>query len=406
MLLLKLAIRNIFRQRRRSLLTALSMSGGYVLCAIAFSVSEGSYNNAIRFFTLDHTGHVQIHKGNYLRRPRLHKTIDDPAALSETLDNNDNIEHHTLRVFAPALAYSDTDNTQVNVIGVDPTREKRTSRLAKKVTSGNYISDKVNPDSYYSAMIGTGIATSLNISIGDELILISQGADGSVANDIYIVGAIVGNKDSLDKSSVFLPLDAAQEFLSMQGKIHEVAILLKDESKSREFAASLQKQLPELSIDPWQIVEETFYMTMQADQQGMQAMLFIIIFIVFIGVLNTVLMSVLERTREFGVLKAIGTRPKTIVSLITLETALLSMMSFFVGLVFAIPIIAWFAFVGIELPEPVDFGGVQLRFFTGEISTYVFATPLAWIMFFALLVCIPAGIRAGRILPTQAMGSH
>ena len=82
MLLLKLAFRNIFRQRRRSLLTAMSLAGGYILCVFSFSMSEGSYSNAISFFILDHTGHIQIHQEDYLLRPKIHKTIDDFVARS------------------------------------------------------------------------------------------------------------------------------------------------------------------------------------------------------------------------------------------------------------------------------------------------------------------------------------
>ena len=405
MLLPQLAFRNIFRQKRRSLLTVLSMSGGYLLCVLSISLSEGIYNSAIRFFTTDHTGHVQIHQGNYHSRPRIHKTIIDLKQLSATLDANKDIEHHTLRAFAPALAYSGTENANVRVIGVDLSREKKTSRLAKKVTRGQYINAEIQ-GGRYRAMVGAGVARALDISIDDEIILISQGFDGSIANDIFIVGAIIGKRDSMDKFSVFLPLEAVQDFLSMPDRAHEVAILLKDASMSREVAASLQKQLVDLRVLPWQTVEAMFYRTMRADQVSMNFMLGIIIFIVFVGVLNTVLMSILERTREFGVLKAIGSRPRTIAALITLETVMLSVISILVGLVFAIPLIIWFTYMGFELPEPVDIGGITMSHVTGEMSIYVFGAPTLAIIVSALIVSVPSGIRAGRISPTEAMRSY
>jgi len=406
MLLFKLAFRNIFRQRRRSLLTAMSMAGGYILCVFSFSLSEGSYDNAISFFTLDHTGHVQIHQDDYYLRPKIHKTIDEPESLSALLDDNDAIESHTLRVFAPAIAYSDTDNTPAQVIGVDLERERSTSTLEDKVSSGSYIDSELDGEGYYSAMIGAGISNSLNIGIGDELILISQGADGSIANDIYIVNAIVGDRDSPDKSTVFLPLGAAQEFLSMFGRVHEVSILLRNDNAAREEAALLQDQLPELTVSPWQVVESTFYQSMQTDKQGNNFSMGVIVFIVFVGVLNTVLMSVLERTREFGVLKAIGSRPLKIALLITLETGLLATLSVLAGVVVTLPLIAWFTYVGIELAQPMDVGGVVMSHLTGEMSLFVFGIPLVLIIIFAILVSIPTGIRAARIPPTEAMRSH
>ena len=406
MLLLKLAFRNIFRQRRRSLLTALSLTGGYILCVFSFSLSEGSYSDAISFFIRDHTGHVQIHLDDYRLRPKIHKTIDDPQELSELLDANEEIESHTLRVFAPAIAYSEKDNSPAQVIGVALERERSTSALAAKISAGEYIDNTLDADGYYSAMIGAGIANSLNIGLGDELILISQGADGSIANDIFIVKAIVGNRASPDRTTVFLPLIAAQEFLSMYGSVHEVSILLKDDGEARVQAAALQDQLPELTVDPWQTVESTFYQSMQADKQGNNFFMGFIVFIVFVGVLNTVLMSVLERTREFGVLKAIGSRPLKIALMITLETTMLASLSLITGILLSLPLIAWFTFTGIELAEPMDVGGILMSHLTGELSLFVFGMPLLFIVVFALFISIPAGMRAARISPTEAMRSN
>ncbi len=405
-MLFKLAFRNILRQRRRSILTALSMSGGYLLCAFSFSLLDGSYNNIINIFTLDHTGHVQIHKGNYLRRPKIHLTIDEPTQISRLLDQDPEVMSHTLRVFAPALAYSDKHNAPAQVIGVDLEREKTTSRLAQKVTDGEFITSTANPDGYYSAMIGAGIANALKIGVNDEIILISQGADGSIANDIYLVGGIIGNRNSLDKANVFLPLGAAQEFLSMPGQVHEVAMVLENESKAQTYAADLQRELTDLTVSPWQEVESSFYKTMESDKKSNHATLGIVIFIVFIGVLNTVLMSVLERTREFGVLKAIGSRPITIASLITLETVTLSIISIAIGFVLSLPLIAWFSEYGISLSEPVDLGGIAFDSLKGEMSLFVFGTPMLLILGFAIAVSIPPGIRAAGIAPTKAMGSH
>ena len=144
MLLLKLAFRNIFRQRRRSLLTGLSMGGGYMLCTLALSMIIGTFGTARDAFILNKTGHIQIHKDDYLTRPKIHSTIDVPALLSEQLDAVDNIDSHTMRVYAPAIAYSETGNASVRVIGVDLDREKTTSRLSENITEGSYINDQIN----------------------------------------------------------------------------------------------------------------------------------------------------------------------------------------------------------------------------------------------------------------------
>ena len=145
---------------------------------------------------------------------------------------------------------------------------------------------------------------------------------------------------------------------------------------------------------------------MQSDKQGNHFSIGIIIFIVFIGVLNTVLMSVLERTREFGVLRAIGTRPVEIIKMIFLETTMLACISIGIGVILSIPLIAWFTYVGILLPEPIDMGGIQFQYMTGEFSWFVFTLPMLLIFGFSALVSIPPGLRAAHILPRDALGSH
>jgi ABC-type lipoprotein release transport system permease subunit len=266
----------------------------------------------------------------------------------------------------------------------------------------------MNDAGYYSAMIGFGVADSLRLKINDEIILISQGADGSIANDIYIVQGIVGTKTSWEKNRVFLPLNAAQEFLTMHGKVHEYSILLPDSDAAEEVATEIQFSLAnsDLKVSPWQEVEESFYKSMQADIQGNYFSLGIIVFIVFIGVLNTVVMSVLERTREFGVMRAIGTDPWRITLLIILETCTLAVISCAIGVALTLPLIAWFTFEGLQLAQSMDIGGIAYDTLKGEFSLSVFLVPLLVIIASAAVVSIPPGIRAARITPVEALGSH
>ena len=406
MLTFQIAFRNILRQKRRSLLTGLSMTGGYVLFVFGFSLLEGSYGNIIDIFTLDSTGHIQIHQDDYLNRPKIYKTIQDQEQIKVALTDNPEIKSFTPRVFSPALAYAGEKTAPSRIIGIDPVLEPTVSRLVQKVAKGTYFSTSPNPDGYYEAMIGQGLHIRLKIDVGDELVLISSGADGSIANDIFVVSAIIGNKTSFDRMAVYLPLVAAQEFLSLGDDVHEYALLVNDKDANETIASGLSAQLPELTVAPWQEVEATFYRTMQADKQGNYFSMGLITFIVFIGVLNTVLMSELERTREFGVLRAIGSRPMQLVRLISLETFILAFISVMVGFLLILPFVYWFAEVGMLMPAPIDMGGIKFQHMKGEMSARVFWIPMAFILGTAVLISIPPGFRAARILPKEAMGSH
>jgi len=406
-LLPRLAYRNILRQRRRSLLTALSMGGGYLLACFAISLSWGTWGQLVELVTRDHSGHIQIHSGNYLNRPKMYKTITTDGEIERVLEANEDVVSYSRRVHSSALAYGDDRTTPVVVVGIDIAREVKTSQIGNKVKIGSFITNGPNQDGYYSALIGFGVADSLSLEPDDEIVLITEGADGSIANDIYLVAGIVGTKTSWEMNRVFLPLKAAQEFLSMSGRVHEYAILIEDTYESEEIAADLQNTIstPDVTVSPWQKVEETFYNSMRIDQQAMYIMLGVIIFMVCIGVLNTVLMSVLERTREFGVLRSIGTNPWRIMSLIFLESTILAILSCGIGFVFSVPLITWFAFVGIQMP-PMDVGGVIAESMVGEYSLFVFVAPLIIVVTAAALVSIPPGIRAARITPVAALGSH
>ena len=405
MLTFRLAYRNILRQRRRSVLTGLSIAISYLVCCLAISMSEGSYNNAIRFFTEDTTGHIQIHREDYLRRPNLH-THFSPDALLESLDDT-RITAASARVFAPGLAYAGDNHTSASIVGVDVATEPGVTRIRDKVTTGIFLPTSYDMAVPAPALIGVGIAEQLEVSPGDELILISQGADGSIANDIFNVVGFVGTRSSSDRFQVYLPLTAAQEFLTLHGRAHQIVIRLDEINLARSVANDLRNDIKTASItvSPWQEVQESFFRSMESDKRANEVSLGIILFIVFIGVLNTVLMSVLERTREFGVLKAIGSRPWNVARLIVLETSMLAFLGLVVGLILTLPVIWWFATTGINMPEPIDIGGVNMQAMRGEFSWTVFTFPTLIVYAYALLISIFPAIKAARVSPIDAMRS-
>ena len=409
-MLLKLALRNILRQKRRSLLTGLSISGGFVLSVFSFSLTEGTYENAIDFFTRDHTGHIQIHSGDYHERPKIYKTISQPEAVEAIIKNESKIKAFAPRIFAPALAYAGSETSVVSVIGVDPFLESKASRIEEKVSSGKYFDQEPTGRGLSKVMIGAGVSVSLDVGVGDEIVLISQGADGSIANDLFEVVATVGTKSSFDNMVVYLPLDVAQDFISVPNEVHEYVLVTANASRSVFLATILQQRIDLLDVDltvsPWQVIESSFYKSMRADQQGNYFILAIIIFLVCIGVLNTVLMSVLERTREFGVLIAIGSRPNDIFKMIFIETILLATLSMLFGLILVVPLLIFLTQIGFALPEPIDMGGVQFQDLKGSVSVTVLLVPALIIYGFASVVTIIPGLRACNITPKVAMSSH
>ena len=358
----------------------------------------------IRIFTESHVGHVQIHLDDYLTRPKIYKSISDKDEIETILSADTRIIGFAPRIYSPALSFSEEDTAMVQLIGVDAKKETTVSRLREKIVTGSFFSSQGGENDRTQAMVGKGLAIKLGLNINDEFIVIGQGADGSIANDVFVVSAIIGKKSSGERMNVYLPLQALQEFLSMELSVHEYSMLLEDVADSRSVAKDLQKKLPELVVSPWQEVEEMFYKSMEADKQGNWVFLVLLMIIVFIGVLNTVLMSVLERTREFGVLRAIGYRSGTLVNLIFMETVLLSMMSLILGVIIALPSIMWFSDTGFMMPEPMDMGGIEFQHFKGELTAQILFLPMGIILLFAALISLFPAIRAARLDPADALG--
>jgi putative ABC transport system permease protein len=405
MIIAKIAFRNIFRHKRRSALTGMMMAGGCGLFALFFGMIDGTYGNLIDMFTRDHTGHIQVHKEGYLDKPSIYKTLSSPDSIGEKIEPVEYVHAWAPRVYTPALAFAGQKTTGVRVMGIDPEKEVRTTRLKNKVSMGSFLSSSPQNE----VVLSIGLARVLNVSLGGEIALIAQGIDGSVANDLYkIVGITGGQGKSYGESKCYMHINDLREFLSMDRSVHEIAVVLTDHSKTKEVTGLIDKELvfPHIDVDPWQVVEAQFYRAMQADLKGNRYSIIVFTIIIAVGVLNTILMVVLERTREFGILKAIGTRPFQIFQLIILETLFLSAISIIAGIIIGVLANWWFHVYGVTYPTPIEYGGYIFERLTSKLTLRSIIVPPLIIMGTALLVSIWPAIRAARIIPVKAMRSN
>jgi ABC-type lipoprotein release transport system permease subunit len=408
MLIFKIAFRNIFRQRRRSIFTALTMVGGFVLFSLALSISEGTYATVIEKFTRSYTGHLQLHKKGYLDRPSIYKTLEDLESINEKLKVSPGVKSWTPRVYSSALASKDKKTSIARIVGISPAAEASTTSIKEKIKEGTFFksSDDFNND----VIVGAGLAEILNLKIGSELVLVGQGADGSISNDIFkVTGILKGDTYSADRTYCYMNIKAAQGFLSLDKRFHEVVIVLDDYKNSQKEALILGKifkDRSELEVLPWESIEKQFYNTMIFEKRGIRICLLVIVLIVAIGVLNTVLMTILERTIEYGVLRALGTRPVMIFGLIVLETSILAILSIFLGFVLSFVLNYWVSIHGIDYPAPIDIGGFAITTMYGLIYPGAFSTPAIVTFFTAVIVSIFPAIRAMRIIPVDAMRTN
>jgi putative ABC transport system permease protein len=401
MLNFRLAIRNLLRQGKRTLFTGLSMLVGFVLASFFIGWADGTYDNIIDGFTRNRLGHIQIHKQGYLDDPSLYKTIKNPKAVAEAIQRTAHVDSWTPRIYAAGLFSVGNQSTGGRIIGIDPQREDRTTGISGKLVEGTYFTDGSK-----EALIGKNLASILKAGVGDELIIVSQAADGSIANDLYRISALIDTGDpGLNRSVVYLTLADAQELFVLPGQVHEFAVTVDRLNRVEEVTGQLQKRLSgsALEVVPWQVFASEFYKAMQADKNGMYLSLVVVVIVVAITILNTVLMSVLERQKEYGVLLAVGTRPGRIVGMVVTETVLLAALSIVLGSILGFLLNLYFSRHGIALANPIEWGSMQFKYMKGEVNARSFYLPTLTVVVTSLLVCLPPALRAARTQPAETM---
>lgn len=404
-MILKIAFRNVFRQKRRTILTALSMFGGFVLAAFFIGWADGTYNNIIDTFTRYNLGHVQVHEKTYLDRPSIYKTINTLSEIEEILQTTKKITSWTPRLFSAGLVSVKDKSAGTRIIGIDPEKENRTTKFDEKIVKGRMLSGTPA----HEVILGKGLAKVLKANLEDEIVVLSQGADGSIANDMYkIVGILDSGDEISDRASFYLHLKAAQELLVLEGRIHEIAVTVNHLRDVDKVNSILQERIhdPRLAVDPWQVFARSFYVAMKADKEGMWIMLVIIVLVVAVGVLNTVLMSVLERRREYGVLKAVGTKPGQIVKMVLTEVNILAVVCIIFGAAVGLLLNYLLSIHGITLPEPISYGGMKFQYMQAEINARSFYIPTITVLLVATLVSLFPAFKAARTDPAKSMRIH
>jgi ABC-type lipoprotein release transport system permease subunit len=296
------------------------------------------------------TGHLQVQAPGYKDDKKMRQSIPDAAALGASLREGLDIDAVAVRAAAFALASSEERSFGIQIIGVQPKRETRVSTLPGLLTQGRYLDDANTGE----MVIGSVLARNLRISVGDELTLLGSGRDGSFAAAIVIVVGIVDSgMPDLDRSIAQMPLAAFQDMFSMGNHAHEIVVKTADLSLVPNVAQQIEELLPagaDLVVHDWETLQLGLKQAIQADLASAWFMYAVLIILVAFSVLNTVLMSVLERTREFGIVMALGLTPGRLGRLVMLETALMGGIGLTVGVLLGGGLIVWFGVHGFSYP--------------------------------------------------------
>jgi ABC-type lipoprotein release transport system permease subunit len=405
---IQIAWRNIWRNPRRTavILTAVVIGvwSMIFLGALMRGIIQGMIHNGINTLT----AHIQIHQTHYPDDPSIENSIADPADLAKLL--NQQLPPGSLwtaRVRVNAIANNARHNSGVTLVGIDPPTEKALSFIGSAVTQGRYL--KTGDDD--AILMGRALADQFGTELGHKLILMAEDQSGQIASRAFrIRGIFQAEMEATEKQYVFVTRPAAQKMLKMDQAVSEIAILLPQDHLVMPTARKLKALLAgrDLAVRSWQAALPL----LQAYLQLYDSFILIWFVVVFVamgfGILNTTLMAVFERMREFGLLKALGMRPGRIIRGILTEALFILLFGLAIGNLLGLASCWALSLHGIDLSalaQGVAYASMSRVIFPVILIKDVVSANLV-VLLLGLIVCLYPAIKAARFIPVEAMAHN
>jgi len=412
----RLAVRNLYRHRRRSVLTSLAMILGGTLLMISLPLGDGTHESWIESAVRVGDGHITLQNPSFQASRKIEDRLgaNGRAEAEDALSRPGIAEQVVLatpRLTISGLASSPAGARPVRIVGVSPSSEARFTILDEKVTDGRYLesADRL------AAFVGAGLVQSLELRLGSRFVVTAQGADGEIAGQLLrVVGIFQSGVPEIDQSLVHIPLKTAGEWLHTGDDVTQIAVLLDGSRDVEPVRRALGRALAgpiemgAVTVMGWREAMPELDAAVKIDNFGNYLFQGIMFTIIALGIVNTVLMSVLHRYREFGVLQALGLTPGQTGSLVLIEGLILTAVSGVLGVALGLFITWFFWRDGLDISamwsEDWSFSGVVMDpvivpyfRFARVTQALVFMTAVG-----AVASLYPA-YRAARIDVTEAM---
>ncbi len=399
----RMAIRNVWRHRHRSLVTifAMGFAGGIMIlyAALMEGMLADSEQNAISM----NSGEIQIHAEGYRKDPDLYKRIKEDQQILLALAQKG--IPAAPRLYGFGLVAAGTASAGVQLRGIDIEREMKVTQIHKHLISGQWLSRNYPNE----VVVGRRLAHTLGVKIGDEVVIVSQAADGSMANALYnIRGILKSVGEAIDRAGFFMVDTAFRQLMAVPDQSHEIVIMhphheLPMEQKVADIVAVADGN----EVKNWRELMPVIANLLDSADASTIVMILITYVAVAMVVLNAMLMSVFERIREFGVMKALGFSPWRLISLIFIETQIQVVIAAVLMLVLGVPMAYYFQANGIDLSSissGISFGGIAMdTIWRAYVTPNAIILPVALLFIIASLAIIYPAIKAAVIRPVQAI---
>ena len=343
-MILKLAWRNIWRNKRRTWILVSAITIGLFGLFFFLILMEGAINQAVQNIIDSGTGHIQIHKKGYLSDPEVKKYIKNPDKLIKKI-NFPEIEKISKRVNLNGVIYSPRETSPVQVIGGELEREKEFTRLDDYIIKGHF------PESGSEILIGSELADILQVELEDKVVISSSDINGEISSYAFRVGGIFKSPSKeVNKYLVLIDIKPASIIAGYKNMANEIVIKLKEEKYIPKVIEKIKKITGlDLEVLSWGDVYPALKFQFEAFTEMMFIFGFIILLGATFGISNVFFMSIYERMREFGVLRAIGLKPSGLGKLILVEGLLIGLVSILISSFLCAILYIYLAIKGLNL---------------------------------------------------------
>ncbi len=413
--LLRMAWRNLGRHKRRTFLTALAFAVGVFLLVVSLALGDGMHEKMIETGIRLGSGHVLVERAG--ARDSLEELLylsgDNAAAAEQVLaraEVRDHIRGVAPRLLASGLISSANNSTGVQIVGAVPEREVDLALLPEKITRGTFLEKRGRTP---PALIGDALADKLGVDLGSKVVLMAQAGSEIQSMLLRVRGVFSTGMDDVDGHVISLRLEDLQKMIQSPGSVSHLAVFLDSSERTESARRTIEEQMAAaFSNDPpavlsWQQAMPELAQFIVVDDAGNYLFNAVVLFMVTLGVLNTILMAVLERRREFSLLLALGMRPWEITMMVISESMLLTAVGTVAGLLASWAVYAYFDAYGLDfgalIDESFSVAGVGIDTI---VYPHLYPGRVRWTLIFVTLLGLGASLypalRAARTSPTEA----
>ncbi len=398
-LFLILAIRNVRKNKRRSLITLATVTVGVWSAVSLSSLARGVSNQIAEQSINNLLGHIQLHAPSYLSDPSVENSFA-PVSVPSYFGNVP-IVAAASRVRVPAIVMSERETAGVTLVGISPESEGKLSFIKKAIISGHYLESEEDR----GIIIGKKLAKLIQTALGKRIVVATQAADGSIADRGFrIIGIFDADLESSEKSFVFIGIKGAQELLGLGDKISEVSLKVDDRKNIDSIIGEAQIHFNGLDVRAWNSIEPLASAILKIQDNFLLLWFGIVVTAILFGVINTLFMSIFERTREFGMMQALGLNGPSIMLIIIFESVVLLLIGLLLGNLMGLSLYYYYS-------NGLNISGFSAGAQTIGISNiiYPYFRPSDWIqanllvLIFGVFGSFYPAYRGSRLEPIAAM---